>query len=135
MAPTRDGGECKQEDEVNPNCEESAVTALQKVDSGHVTGDAIEVPRAAAMPFVSMFTSIERFGTRSWHPMSKNSVRTSGGAEDNYQCTPCSSAPPVFKTAVAYELNTHTVKYSQKVTDSGSFFQRQHQVRIFSCKI
>ena len=45
---------------MNPNSEESAVTALQKVDTGHVTGDAIEVPRAAAMPFISMLTPIER---------------------------------------------------------------------------
>ena len=107
---------------MNPNSEESAVTALQKVDSGHVTGDAIEVPRAAAMPFVSMFTPIERFVTSSWHPLGKNRVRTSGGADDNYQCTPCSSAPPFFKTATAFEFNSHTVKYSQKVTESGSFF-------------
>ena len=112
-----------------------AIFSLQFVVMVPLPGDAIEVPRAAAMPFVSICTSIERFATRSWHPLSKNSVRTSGGAEDNYQCTPCSSAPPFFKTAVAYEFNTHTVKYSQKVTDSGSFFQRQHQVRIFSCKI
>ena len=135
VASTRDGSECYREDEVNPNSEESAVTALQKVDSGHVTGDAIEVPRAAAMPFVSIFTPLERFVTRSWHPLSKNSVRTSGGANDNYQRTPCSSAPPLFKTAVAFEFDTHTVKYSQKVTDSGSFFSEQHQVRSFSCKI
>ena len=107
---------------MNPNSEESAVTALQKVDSGHVTGDAIEVPRAAAMPFVSIFTPIERFVTRSWHPLGKNRVRTSGGANDNYQCGPCSSAPPFFKTANAFEFNTHTVKYLQKVTESGSFF-------------
>ena len=122
MAPTRDGSECYLEDKVNPNSEESAVTALQKVDSGHVTGDAIEVPRAAAMPFVSIFTPLERFVARSWHPLSKNSVRTSGGANDNYQRTPCSSAPPLFKTAAAFEFDPHTVKYSQKVTESGSFF-------------
>ena len=99
-----------------------AIFSLQFVVMVPLPGDAIEVPRAAAMPFVSMFTPIERFVTSSWHPLGKNRVRTSGGADDNFQCGPCSSAPPFFKTATAFEFNSHTVKYSQKVTESGSFF-------------
>ena len=99
-----------------------AIFSLQFVVMVPLPGDAIEVPRAAAMSFVSIFTPLERFVARSWHSLSKNSVRASGGADDNYQCTPCSSAPPFFKTAAAFEFDPHTVKYSQKVTESGSFF-------------